>query len=463
MITLILSIFAIGYLTIILEHPLKLEKTVPALIMAILCWSVIAVGHVPLVEHHNQIPGLESTLLHHIGKIAEIFIFLISAMTIVELVDLHEGFYVLTKQVKTHNKVKLLWLISGFSFILSSVLDNLTTTIVMISLLRSLVPDHRERWFYVSLIVIASNAGGAWSPIGDVTTTMLWIGDFISTGPLIAYLIIPSILSLVVPLIILSFMPYFKGDINLSNSNLTAKSEKKLPKGSTLMLIVGLAGLLFVPIFKTITHLPPYMGIMLSLGVVWLVSEYIQKEESFDEHKMSSARRALSRIDTSSALFFLGILLAVSALESVGILGNFASALDAYIPSTKEYFPGFIGTDLVVLLLGFFSAIIDNVPLVAAAMSMYSLEEFPIDHKLWHFLAYSAGTGGSLLIIGSAAGVAAMGMEKINFMWYLKKISWIALIGFLVGAFAFIALHPIIEQILGTPEIIQNSAIPNKH
>ncbi len=462
MFAIIVVIFVLGYLSIVLEHPLKLDKTVPALLMAITCWTVVAMGHMPIVDHEGHSLGIEPTLLHHVGKIAEIVIFLLGAMTIVELVDLHQGFAVITRQIKTKKKSKLLWIITILAFLLSSVLDNLTTTIVMISLLRKLVPTQKERWYYASMVVIAANAGGAWSPIGDVTTTMLWINNSISTVPLIVMLFIPSLLCLLVPVLIVSQMPSMKGTIERpKDENLTDKLEqKKLPNGSSIMFIAGVAGLLFVPIFKTVTHLPPYMGIMFSLGIVWLISEYIHPEENLhNHHNSSTARHALSRIDTSSILFFLGILMAVAALESVGILSNFANIMDLALPNSTEYLPGVNGTDIVVLILGFGSAIIDNVPLVAAAMGMYSLTEFATDHKVWHFLAYSAGTGGSMLIIGSAAGVAAMGMEKIDFMWYFKNISWIALIGFLAGAAAFFLLHPIFETMLGI-EVLQNVPAP---
>ncbi len=463
----VIIIFIVGYLAIVFEHPLKLDKTVPALIMAVLCWTVIAIGHFPLIDHHGQSAGMDSTLLHHIGKIAEIVLFLIGAMTIVELVDLHEGFGVITRAIKTKKKSKLLWIIALLAFFLSSVLDNLTTTIVMISLLRKLVPDQKERWYYASIVVIAANAGGAWSPIGDVTTTMLWIGKNVTTVPLVIFLFIPSVVCLLVPLLIVSRNKLMKGEIQGSNTeHIEEDAHKSTSRGSIIMLIAGVCGLLFVPIFKTITHLPPYMGMMLSLGIVWLISEYIQPEEQFKGQKITTAKTALSRIDTSSILFFLGILLGVGALESLGHLSAFASVMNLALPAETNFLPGVTGTDVVILLLGFGSAIIDNVPLVAAAMGMYSLEDFATDSKIWHFLAYSAGTGGSMLIIGSAAGVAAMGMEKIDFMWYLKNIAWIALIGFLAGAAMFFLLHPILEGFMGMEEAVhhlQNSGGAKPH
>lgn len=453
MLYLVVAIFAIGYLAIVFEHPLKLDKTVPALIMAILCWSVVSMGHLSVFDHHGHPAELEGTVLHHIGKTAEILIFLLGAMTIVELVDLHKGFSVITKQIKTQKKTKLLWVASILAFFLSAVLDNLTCTIVMVSLLRKLVPVREERLLYVCMVVIAANAGGAWSPIGDVTTTMLWIGNRVSTQALVLTLLIPSLICMIVPVIVVSRLPMMRGNLS-QEAHITIENKESalISRNSRIMLIAGVGGLLFVPIFKTITHLPPYMGMMLSLGVVWLISEFLHPDEEFEQSHTSTAHKALSRVEMSSILFFLGILLAVGALESLNLLSNFAEMMNSALPADTAFMPGVYGTDLVVLLLGFGSAIIDNVPLVAAAMGMYSLNDFAIDSKIWHFLAYSAGTGGSMLIIGSAAGVAAMGMEKIDFVWYLKKMSWIALIGFVAGAIAFLLLHPLVEGMLGLEE-----------
>jgi Na+/H+ antiporter NhaD/arsenite permease-like protein len=363
----------------------------------------------------------------------------------VELIDLHRGFAVITNRIKTTSKRSMLFLICILAFFLSATLDNLASTIVLVSLLRRLVPDRDSRLWFVSMAVIAANAGGAWSPIGDVTTTMLWIGEKVSTPGLITRLVLPSIVCIAVPAIVASFLPAFKGELQMSDNEDQEKGrqQEKLLSSRT-MLLVGLGGLIFVPVFKTITHLPPYMGMMLSLGVVWLVSEYIHPEEDFTEERrhMYSAHKALSRIELSSIIFFLGILMAVAALESVAVQGshgetgflmNLAENLQAAIPNQ----------DVVVLILGFLSAIIDNVPLVAASMGMYPMDVFPMDNKLWHFIAYSAGTGGSMLIIGSAAGVAAMGMERIDFIWYLRKIAWLAFIGFMAGALTFILMNPI--------------------
>ena len=420
--------------SITLEHPLKLDKTVPALIMAAIMWALLAVGftsgwfnvvdtHENVfsflgMDHHIAEEGFNNALLHHLGKTAEILVFLIGAMTIVEIIDLHRGFEILKGAVKTKKKRKLLWIIGILAFVLSAIIDNLTATIVLITLLRKLVYNRDERLWFAGMVVIAANAGGAWSPIGDVTTTMLWIADKVSALGLIEYIVIPSIICFVVPFFIASLLPVFKGDIYF-DVNEDKEAERLL--SSKTMLFLGLGAIVSVPVFKTLTHLPPYMGMMLALGVVWLVSEYIHPEEDFtqERRKQYSAHKALSRIEISSILFFLGILMAVAALETlvygtiggeeVGTLRYLAEVLQSAIPNQ----------DVVVMMLGVFSAIIDNVPLVAASMGMYTA---PMDAQLWHFIAYSAGTGGSMLIIGSAAGVAAMGMEKIDFIWYLSLI-----------------------------------------
>ena len=427
--------FIIGYLVIVLEHPLKLDKTVPALLMAALCWALIAVGHLDVFELHDGHLAegpLEGVLLHHLGKTAEILVFLIGAMTIVEIIDLHRGFEILKGWVYTKSKRKLLWVICILGFFLSAIIDNLTATIVLVTLLRKLVHDKNERLWYVGMVVIAANAGGAWSPIGDVTTTMLWIGKKVTTAGLIVNLVLPSIVCMVVPTYIASFLKPFKGTITLDEAELAQGPSSLL--SSRTMLFLGLGAIIFVPIFKTVTHLPPYVGMMLGLGVVWLVSEYIHPEEDFSEERrhLYSAHNALSRIEMSSILFFLGILMAVASLESLGTLLHLAERLDSAIPNQ----------DVVVMLLGVGSAIIDNVPLVAASMGMYTQ---PVDAKLWHFIAYAAGTGGSMLIIGSAAGVAAMGMERIDFIWYFKKLSWLALIGFIAGAAIFLVMAPFLH------------------
>lgn len=430
--------FILGYVMIVFEHPLKLDKTVPALLMGAICWALISLGHLDVYDHHGG--GMEhgdgdyyqwmtTVLLHHIGKTAEILIFLIGAMTIVELIDLHMGFSVITDKIKSTSKKRMLVVIAILAFFLSATLDNLASTIVLVSLLRRLVPDKTERLWFVCIAVISANAGGAWSPIGDVTTTMLWIGNRVSTMGLITHLVIPSIVCIAVPVWIASFLKPFQGHIDLSSRvDDTDKSKKNILSSST-MLYVGISALISVPIFKSLTHMPPYMGMMLALGMVWLVSEYIHPEEDFSEERkhLYSAHTALSRIEMSSILFFLGILMAVGSLESLGILSHIAEYLDRTIASQE----------IVITLLGIFSAIIDNVPLVAASMGMYS---FPVDDQMWHAVALSAGTGGSMLIIGSAAGVAAMGMERIDFIWYLKNVAWLAAIGFAAGLLTLFGL-----------------------
>jgi Na+/H+ antiporter NhaD/arsenite permease-like protein len=441
MLTSVVLCFFIGYIIIVLEQPLKLDKSVPALLMGALTWALISVGNLEVLGVNHQVTPLEDGLLHIMGKTAEILFFLLGAMTIVELVDLHKGFSPITSLVKTKDKKALLWITSMIAFFLSAVLDNLTTTIVMISILRKLIPTREDRLFYVSLIIIAANAGGAWSPIGDVTTTMLWIGKKVSSVGLMQNLFLPSIISLVLPVFVASLLPIFKGKIeNIPGQGNSLDNSKLL--SSKTMLIAGLAGLIFVPIFKSVTHLPPYMGIMISLGIVWLISEYIHPEEEFNQENrhLYSVHKALSRIEISSIIFFLGILLAVGALESVvvqsstgekvGFLMSLANKLQELIPNQN----------MVIIFIGILSAVIDNVPLVAATMGMYPMDKFPMDSNLWHFIAYSAGTGGSMLVIGSAAGVAAMGMEKIDFIWYFKNISWLAFIGFIAGCLTFIAL-----------------------
>jgi Na+/H+ antiporter NhaD/arsenite permease-like protein len=459
MLSAVIACFVIGYIVIVFEHPLRLDKTVPALLMGSICWALLSIGFntgsLEVIDTHNHIysmadhaggahgdveEGFIGTLLHHLGKTAEILIFLIGAMTIVEIVDLHRGFDILKGWISTRSKNRLLWIVGALGFILSAIIDNLTATIVLVTLLRKLVPDREQRIWYIALIVIAANAGGAWSPIGDVTTTMLWIGQRVSTEGLVLNLVIPSIVCFVVPFLAASLMKPFKGELNLPDDDHDEVVEARQLLSSQTMLFLGLGMIVFVPIFKIVTHLPPYLGMMLSLGVVWLVSEYIHPEEDFTEERKAaySAHKALSRIEMSSILFFLGILMAVAALESVVVNG--VGALRAVAESLQSVIPN---QDVVIIILGFLSAIIDNVPLVAASMGMYDMATYPIDSKLWHFIAYSAGTGGSMLIIGSAAGVAAMGMERIDFIWYLRKIAWLAFIGFFAGALVFLGLSSV--------------------
>lgn len=453
----IIIVFVLGYLAITLEHNLKLDKLIPALAMMAICWAVLALGidsftnwfdsgNHALVEgfaaksHEAKTHLLEETLLHHLGKTAEILVFLLGAMTIVEIIDYFDGFSTIKTYVKTNSKKKILWIFSILAFILSAIIDNLTATIVLISILQKIVKSREDRIWFAGLIIIAANAGGAWSPIGDVTTTMLWIGKKVTTVRLIEYLLIPSLLCMAVPTFIATFLPAFKGEIETDN-----EEQRKPGKYSSIMLYLGLAAIVFVPIFKTLTHLPPYVGMMLSLAIVATFAEIFSRTKfsltdftSMDESKEhayhSPVHSSLSKIEMPSILFFLGILMAVAALESLGILFNFADGLKESVPMMGTELQGTGVSDLVIMLLGVGSAVIDNVPLVAASLGMFSE---PIDNELWHFIAYSAGTGGSMLIIGSAAGVVAMGMEKIDFFWYMKKIAWLAAVGFIVGSAAF--------------------------
>ena len=461
----IILVFVMGYLAITLEHNIKLDKLIPALVMMAICWALVALGvdnfenwfdsgkHA-LVEgfasltHDDKLHLVEETLLHHLGKTAEILVFLLGAMTIVEIIDYFDGFSTIKGYVKTKSKKKILWMFGVLAFILSAIIDNLTATIVLISILQKLVKRREDRIWFAGLIIIAANAGGAWSPIGDVTTTMLWIGKKVTTPMLFAYLFVPSLLCMIVPTFIASFLPAFQGNIE-SDEN-TDEETKKNPHSAT-MLYLGLGAIVFVPIFKTVTHLPPYVGMMLSLAVVATFAELYSRtkfsissaigdeaEQHAEHAHHSPVHSSLSKIEMPSILFFLGILMAVAALESLGILFNFADSLKESIPLMGTELEGTHVSDLVVILLGIGSAIIDNVPLVAASLGMFSE---PVDNPLWHFIAFSAGTGGSMLIIGSAAGVVAMGMEKIDFFWYLKKISWLAFIGFIVGSVAFVIMR----------------------
>lgn len=411
-------LFIIGYLAIAFEHPLKLNKTATALVTGVLVWMVLA-----LLKGHS---GIES-LSHHLASSAEILFFLLGAMTIVELVDAHQGFRVISNLIQTENPVKLLWISSIATFFLSALLDNLTSSIVMITLLRKLISDKETRLFYAGLVIIAANAGGAWSPIGDVTTTMLWIGGQISATGIMKALFIPSIISLIVPLL---FVSSKVNKMSLGNIEMENSPSLQEQKEGNIMLWAGSLSLIAVPIFKTITHLPPYMGILLALGIVWIISEILHSEKDEEEKKPLSVAHALSKIDTSSILFFLGILLAIGALESLGYLSQLAQMLQNTVGNQS----------IIVILIGIASSIVDNVPLVAATMGMYSITDFPMDHQLWEFIAFCAGTGGSLLIIGSAAGVAVMGMEQISFGWYLKKITLIAFLGYIAGAIAYLLL-----------------------
>jgi Na+/H+ antiporter NhaD/arsenite permease-like protein len=450
--TIIIAVFVAGYIAITLEHSLKIDKLIPALIMMAVSWAFISLGiddfnswfdsskhsllsNFQTLTHDSKMHLMEETLLHHLGKTAEILVFLLGAMTIVEIIAYFNGFATIKSFIKTKKKSQLLWIFCILAFVLSAIIDNLTATIVLISLLQKLVKDRDIRLWFAGLIVIAANAGGAFSPIGDVTTTMLWIANKVSTPHLFGYLLLPSLVCMLVPTFLASRLSVFKGSLEVKESE-----DQVVGRFSGTMLYLGLAAIVFVPIFKMVTHLPPYVGMMLSLGVVAVFAEIYSSSkfslEALDKDGHSSpVHYSLTKIELPSILFFLGILMAVAALESLGILFGFADWLKVATPHLGTEVAGTQVSDLVVLLLGVGSAVIDNVPLVAASLGMFSE---PTDNILWHFIAYSAGTGGSMLVIGSAAGVVAMGMEKINFFWYLKKISWLAFVGFISGALVFL-------------------------
>ena len=436
----IISVFVLGYLAIAFEHTIKVDKLIPALIMMAVMWGIISYFDMTVFEidtkNKELMPyKLKSVLNYFLGHTAEILVFLIGAMTIVETIDFFNGFSTIKNLIKTKSKVKILWIICSLAFILSAIIDNLTATIVLITILQKLVKDRDLKLWYAGMIIVAANAGGAWSPIGDITTTMLWIGKKVSIVALIKFLIIPSLVCMLIPTYIASKYNVFKGDIQ-PPENL----EKDNPYGSKI-LVIGLLSILFVPIFKIITDLPPYFGMMLSLAVVATIAEFfnyslISQSFSNNSSHSSPVHHALSKIEMPSILFFLGILMAVGALEALGIVFG----VGQWLVSTFENVDWIIfsGLDIVVFILGFLSAAIDNVPLVAASMGMFGEE---IDNPLWHGIAYAAGTGGSMIIIGSAAGVVAMGMEKIDFMWYIKKIAILAFIGYISGFITFIFLR----------------------
>ena len=451
----IVVIFVLGYLAITLEHNLKIDKLIPAVVMMAVCWAAVAFGiddfqywfdsgqHKLLdsfgaLNHEAKLHLMEETLLHHLGKTAEILFFLLGAMTIVEIIDYFDGFSTFKSYIKTKNKKRLLWIFAFLAFILSAIIDNLTATIVLITILQKIINKKETRIWFAGMIIIAANAGGAWSPIGDVTTTMLWIGNKVTTDMLIIYLMVPSLVCMAVPTFIASLTKPFKGD--LEEEIEVKPAEIHDTTYSSVMLYLGLGMILFVPIFKTITHLPPYVGMMLSLGVVCAFAEIFSTKQfkisTLGDHvedtgHHSPVHKSLSKIEMPSVLFFFGILMAVAALESLGMLFHFAESLNTTIPNS----------DVVVMLLGVGSAVIDNVPLVAASLGMFQNE---LNDPLWHFIAFSAGTGGSMLIIGSAAGVVAMGMEKISFFWYFKNITWLAFIGFVLGSITFIFVRGLV-------------------
>lgn len=473
MFILMVIVFILGYTAIALEHPLKVNKAATALITGVLTWVILVLACTKILtlgpDHNGFSPSwhhyLESTdyqnflknnpdsnmfeimryfishheLYHHLAEISRILFFLLGAMTIVEIVDQHQGFRIITDKIKTTNKVKLLWILSFLTFFMSAALDNLTTTIVMIALLRKLIANQKTRWFFASMVVLAANAGGAWSPIGDVTTIMLWISGQVTTINIITMVIIPSLITMIIPLILLSFT--MKGNVERPEINEKHNKEFTTHGERKLILILGISVLLFVPVFKTFTHLDPYMGMLLGLGTLWVVTEIIHRNKTSEDKRHLSVVRILTKVDVPTIFFFLGILTAVSSLATGGQLQLLAGYLDEKL--------GNIYT--INLAIGLLSAIVDNVPLVAGAMGMYPITTpeiintlpvaeqayahfFVQDGQFWEFLAYCAGTGGSILIIGSAAGVAAMGMERIDFLWYIKRISLLALIGYLAGA-----------------------------
>ncbi len=420
MLTALIVIFLLTYAAIALEHPIGINKSASALIGAGLLWTLYAVS--------TADPHLISEQLgHSLLGTAQIVFFLMGAMTIVEVIDAHNGFEVITQRIRTTRLSSLMWLIGLISFFLSALLDNLTTTIVMVSLVRKLLDKREDRILFAGMIVIAANSGGAWSPIGDVTTTMLWIGGQITPLAIVEGVLLPALVSLLVPLALCAYA--LRGRTVAIASAPPTTLENHTPSFErNLMFILGLGVLVAVPIFKTLTHLPPFLGILFGLGVLWLAGDLVHRDKE-DAHKQRfTLVHALSKIDMGSLVFFIGILLAVATLEHTHILTSLASWLDTHVGRL----------DVIVLLIGIFSAIVDNVPLVAAAMGMYDLASYPPNHFLWEFLAYCAGTGGSILIIGSAAGVAAMGLEKIHFFWYVRKISGLALAGYLAGAMTYL-------------------------
>ena len=431
-ITLMLVVFVLGYIAIALEHPIKVDKAASALIIGGLGWALFAFSG---IDHHS----LTHEIQHHIVDIAEILFFLLGAMTIVELIDAHQGFAIITDKITTNNKVKLLWILSVITFFFSAALDNLTTSIVMAALLTKLIKDKDDLWMFAGMVILSANAGGAWSPIGDITTIMLWIGGQVSAANIITSVIIPSVVCAAVPLLYLTFR--LKGEIQRPETVILEEHEKNptTPFERAFVFYLGVCGLLFVPIFKTVTHLPPYLGIIFSLGVLWLATEVIHRSKNQEQKSQLSVIGVLKKIDTATIFFFLGILLAVASLQSAGQLDIVAKWLDSTFNGQEAE-----GIYVINMIIGLLSSIVDNVPLVAGAMGMYPIAEagmYAADGMFWEFLAYCAGTGGSVLIIGSAAGVAVMGILKIDFIWYMKNISLLALIGYLAGAATYILMQ----------------------
>lgn len=427
----LIIIFVVGYIFIALEHSLKLDKAASAVLTGVLCWTLLVLGQQSLLGLSHGEHFIDEQLMHHLGEISQILFFLLGAMTIVELMDMHGSFQIITDRIRTTNRVKLLWIIGVVAFVLSSVLDNLTTTIVLAALLKKLIKNKDDLWFFGGIVIVAANAGGAWSPIGDVTTIMLWIGGQITALNIIQSIVLPSIACLVVPLLILTFIK--SGEISrpaLVDGN-EAHQSVVSRRDASIVLWMGVAGLLFVPVFKNLTHLPPFMGILLSLGALWVATTMLNARKPEEHKNMLSVANVIRRVDTPSILFFLGILLAVASLDTAGQLDLLGEKLDESLNSIYA----------INIVVGLLSAIVDNVPLVAGAMGMYPITEYAQDHAFWELLAYCAGTGGSSLIIGSAAGVAMMGILKIDFVWYLRKITWIALLGYFSGVLVYYLLN----------------------
>lgn len=423
---LIALIFVIGYVAIATEHFIQINKAAAAVLTGVFCWLVYIMA----------VPGKEEVLtqlMEHLGSVSGILFFLLGAMILVELIDLHDGFLAITNHIKTTDKRKLLWIVSLVTFFLSAALDNMTTAIVMVSLLRKLIADKKDRMIFAGMVIIAANAGGAWSPIGDVTTTMLWIGGQISAGGIVIKLFLPSLICLIVPVLFFTFS--MKGKVTTPEKKKNVQESSRLTQN--LVFSFGIGSLLFVPVFKTITHLPPFMGILFGLGFMWIFTELLHRKKEMEKRDYFSVMNALKRVDTSSILFFLGILIAIAALEATGMLTSLAIGLENAVGSQS----------IIVMAIGLLSAVVDNVPLIAATQGMYPLSQFPIDNFIWEFLAYCAGTGGSILIIGSAAGVVTMGMEKIEFFWYVRKIAFPALIGYFAGAAVYLLQHNILSGI----------------
>ncbi len=427
MTALIIIIFVLGYIAIASEHTIKINKAATALITGVLCWTAYI-----LFAPDSHIVGEELTA--HLGELSGILFFLLGAMAIVELIDSHNGFDIITNRITQLDKRKLLWIVTFITFFLSSLLDNLTTTIVVISLLRKLIKDDKDRLFFAGMVVVAANAGGAWSPIGDVTTTMLWIGGQITSVNIITRLFLPSLVCLVVPLTYLTFR--MKGAVERPEQEDNATSLFLPQRQQSIVFFAGVLILMLVPVFKTVTHLPPFMGILIGLGILWIITEVLHGKKDEEQKNSLSVSYALQKIDAPSILFFLGILMSIAALQSIGLLTHAAQWMTSTISNDN----------VIILSIGLLSSIIDNVPLVAAAQGMFDLTQYPTDHSFWEFLAYCTGTGGSALIIGSAAGVAAMGLEKISFTWYLRHISLLALLGYFAGAITYLLQQQLLGQ-----------------